>query len=224
MKKYVSYLRVSTQKQGQSGLGLEAQRVAVKRYIKEGSLILSEFVEIETGKKDDRPQLLKAMEYTRQQEATLLIAKLDRLSRDAAFIFTLRKAGVDFVCADMPQANTLTIGIFAVLAQHERELISTRTKAALAAKKDRGEKIGKPDNFSSVGRSKGADTMRRLAQEAKENKQALELISLYRKQCNEKGRPMAFEAIANKLNGAGFLTRRGKPYTKGWVKQLFDRM
>lgn len=223
MKKYVSYLRVSTVKQGQSGLGLEAQRRSVAEYAKDASAILVEYVEVESGKNNERPQLYKAIEQARGQRACLLIAKLDRLSRDAAFIFTLRNTGVDFVCADMPEANTLTIGIFAVLAQHERELISSRTKAALAAKKERGEKIGKPDNFHNEGRRKGTATMKKLSGEAKENRQAIELISLFRLQKNEKGRPMTFEAIARKLNSAGFLTRRGKSFTKGWVKQLYDR-
>jgi DNA invertase Pin-like site-specific DNA recombinase len=224
VKKYVSYLRVSTQKQGQSGLGLEAQRRAVSQFVKDPSLILSEFVEVESGKNNERPQLYKAIEAAKQKGACLLIAKLDRLSRDAAFIFTLRNTGIDFVCADMPEANTLTIGIFAVLAQHERELISSRTKAALSAKKERGEKIGKPDNFHHEGRRKGAATMKKLSGEAKENRQAIELIGLYRQQKNEKGKPMTFEAIAQKLNASGFITRRGKSFTKGWVKQLFDRL
>ncbi|MDO1451840.1 recombinase family protein [Rhodocytophaga aerolata] len=224
MKKYVSYFRVSTFKQGQSGLGMAAQRRAVAGYVKDPTLILEEFVEVESGKNDDRPELYKAIDVAKLKGACLLIAKLDRLSRDAAFIFTLRKTGVDFVCADMPEANTLTIGIFAVLAQHERELISSRTKAALSAKKERGEKMGKSENFHQQGRCKGATSMKRLSVEAKENRQAIELIRLYRRQKNEKGRPMTFEAIAHKLNAAGFITRRGKVFTKGWVKQLYDRL
>ncbi|MDO1451353.1 recombinase family protein [Rhodocytophaga aerolata] len=224
MKKYVSYLRVSTVKQGQSGLGLQAQRRAVAQFVKDPTLILSEYVEVESGKNNERPELFKAIEGARQKGACLLIAKLDRLSRDAAFIFTLRNTGVDFVCADMPEANTLTIGIFAVLAQHERELISSRTKAALTAKRERGEKTGKAENFHQQGRCRGAATMKKLSVEAKENRQAIELIRLYRGQKNEKGKPMTFEMIAHKLNAAGFLTRRGKAFTKGWVKQLYDRL
>lgn len=224
MKKYISYLRVSTQKQGGSGLGMDAQRRAVAQFVKAPSLILEEYVEVESGKNDERPELYNAIRVANQKGACLLIAKLDRLSRDAAFIFTLRKTGVDFVCADMPEANTLTIGIFAVLAQHERELISSRTKAALAAKKERGEKTGKPENFHNDGRRKGAAAMKKLSLEAKENRQAIELIGLYRGLKNEKGKPMTFQAIAQKLNRAGFLTRSGRVYTKGWVKQLFDRL
>jgi hypothetical protein len=107
-------------------------------------------VEIESGKKNHRPQLLAAIAEARQAGATLLIAKLDRLSRNAGFIFALRDSGVDFVCCDMPDANTLTVGLFAVIAQHERETISKRTKDALAAKKARGTQLGSPQNFTTI--------------------------------------------------------------------------
>jgi DNA invertase Pin-like site-specific DNA recombinase len=141
--KFVSYLRVSTARQGRSGLGLEAQRQAVEDFLNGGSWELArEFVEIESGKNADRPQLAKAFQLCRLIGAKLVIAKLDRLSRDAHFLLGLEKAGVDFVAADMPQANRLTIGIMAVMAQHEREMISERTKAALAAAKRRGVKLG----------------------------------------------------------------------------------
>ncbi|GAB3244119.1 hypothetical protein GCM10027346_41510 [Hymenobacter seoulensis] len=137
-KPFVSYYRVSTLKQGQSGLGLEAQQAAVKAFVLDPSRIVGEFVEVESGKRNQRPQLQAAIEAARQQGATLLIAKLDRLSRNAGFIFALRDSGVDFVCCDMPDANTLTVGLFAVIAQHERETISKRTRDALTAKKARG--------------------------------------------------------------------------------------
>ena len=150
MKSYVAYLRVSTQKQGQSGLGLAAQRAAVQAFPPVARLV-AEFVEVESGKKNERPQLAAALALAKATGATLLIAKLDRLSRNAGFIFQLRDAGVDFVCCDMPDANTLTVGIFAVLAQHERELISQRTKAALAAKKAQGAQLGTPANLTPRG-------------------------------------------------------------------------
>jgi len=130
--KYVAYYRVSTKKQGESGLGLEAQRTAVQRFTNNcTNCIVAEFTDIESGKNDDRTQLKQAIEAAKKHEAQLLIAKLDRLSRNAAFIFTLRDSQVDFICADMPNANRVTIGIMAVLAQDERERISQRTKAAL---------------------------------------------------------------------------------------------
>jgi DNA invertase Pin-like site-specific DNA recombinase len=141
--KFVSYLRVSTARQGRSGLGLEAQRQAVTDFLNGGNwTLVKEFRETESGKKADRPELEKAFQLCRLTGAKLVIAKLDRLSRDAHFLLGLEKAGVDFVAADMPHANKLTIGIMAVMAQHEREMISARTKAALAAAKRRGVKLG----------------------------------------------------------------------------------
>jgi DNA invertase Pin-like site-specific DNA recombinase len=142
MANYVAYYRVSTDKQGQSGLGLEAQQAAVANY---RDSIIAEFTEIESGKVDQRPQLALALEQCRKHNAAILIAKIDRLSRDAAFLLALRKAGVDIVAADMPHAGTLEFGIRAVVAQHEREEIARRTKAALAAAKARGVRLGSPN-------------------------------------------------------------------------------
>src|SRR5271166_4541115 len=130
---FVSYLRVSTAKQGQSGLGLEAQRKAVADYLNGGSwALLAEYVEVESGANDERPKLAEALARCRLHDATLVIAKLDRLSRDAHFLLGLQKAGVRFVAADMPEANEKVVAIMAVVAQAERKMISTRTKAALA--------------------------------------------------------------------------------------------
>jgi DNA invertase Pin-like site-specific DNA recombinase len=141
--KFVSYLRVSTARQGRSGLGLEAQRKAVDDFLNGGDWrVIKEFVEVESGKKADRPELMKAFQACRLFGAKLVIAKLDRLSRDAHFLLGLEKAGVDFVAADMPQANRLTVGIMAMVADEERRLISARTKAALAQAKKRGTKLG----------------------------------------------------------------------------------
>ncbi|GAB3638867.1 hypothetical protein GCM10027422_44580 [Hymenobacter arcticus] len=145
---YTPYYRVSTQKQGISGLGLEAQQAAVRAFVVDPTQLLTEYVEIESVKKNQRPQLLAAMAEARRVGSTLLIAKLDRLSRNASFILALRDSGVDFVCCDMPDANTLTVGLFAVLAQHERETISKRTKDALSTKKARGAKLGNPQNMT----------------------------------------------------------------------------
>ena len=151
MPTYFAYYRVSTKQQGASGLGLEAQQAAVVSFLK-GGQSQGEYVEVESGKKNQRPQLLAAMAAARAAGGVLLIAKLDRLSRTARFIFTLRDSGVDFVCCDMPDANTLTVGLFAVLAQHERETISKRTKDALAAKKARGAQLGTPANLTAGAR------------------------------------------------------------------------
>jgi len=139
--KYVAYYRVSTAKQGHSGLGLESQRQLVSQYQAD---IIGEFTEIESGKIDNRPQLELALDLCRRKGAAILIAKIDRLSRDAAFLSTLRKAGVDIIAADMPNAGTLEFGVRAVVAQHEREEISKRTKQALQAAKARGVVLGCP--------------------------------------------------------------------------------
>ncbi|QOF94228.1 recombinase family protein [Novacetimonas hansenii] len=141
--KFVAYYRVSTEKQGKSGLGIEAQQHSVRQFLNGGDWeLLAEFTEIETGKNDDRPQLERAMNECRLTGATLVIAKIDRLSRNAAFLIGLKDAGISFVAADMPGANQMTIGIMALVAQQEREAISQRTKEALAAAKARGVKLG----------------------------------------------------------------------------------
>jgi DNA invertase Pin-like site-specific DNA recombinase len=145
MCQIVAYFRVSTVKQSQSGLGLEAQREAVMRYARsEGKEIISEFLETESGQNDDRPQLSQALDQCELTGARLVIAKLDRLSRNVAFLANLMDSGVKFIAADNPQANELTIHILAAVAQEERRAISMRTKAALAAAKARGVKLGNP--------------------------------------------------------------------------------
>jgi DNA invertase Pin-like site-specific DNA recombinase len=142
---YVAYFRVSTQRQGQSGLGLEAQQQAVREYVERcGGHLAAEYVEVESGAKCDRPELAAALEQTKDLDGTLLIAKLDRLSRNLAFIANLMESGAKLVCCDMPEANELTLHIMAVMAQHERKMISERTKLALAAAKRRGVKLGNP--------------------------------------------------------------------------------
>ena len=142
MADFVAYYRVSTDRQGASGLGLDAQRQAVACQVNGGQLV-AEFTEIESGRRHtNRPQLLAALEECRKRRATLLIARLDRLARNVAFIANLMESGADFIACDMPQANRLTIHILAAVAEHEREMISQRTKAALAAAKARGTKLG----------------------------------------------------------------------------------
>src|SRR5215203_7291414 len=146
--RFVSYLRVSTDRQGRSGLGLEGQRKAVEDYLNGGKwTLVAEFVEVESGKNDARPKLAEALALCRLHGATLVIAKLDRLSRDAHFLLGLQKAGVRFVAADMPEANETLVGIMAMIAQAERKMISDRTKAALAAAKARGKRLGTPANL-----------------------------------------------------------------------------
>ena len=144
-KKFVAYYRVSTAQQGASGLGLEAQREAVSRHVAgAGGVIVAEFQEVESGKRNDRPQIAAALAACRLRHATLIIAKLDRLARNVHFISSLMESGVDFVACDNPHATRLTIHILAAVAEHEREMISARTIAALAAAKARGVKLGNP--------------------------------------------------------------------------------
>lgn len=141
--RFVAYYRVSTDAQGRSGLGVEAQKQAVLSYLNGGSWeLVGEFTEVESGKRSDRPKLTEALALCRVYGAKLVIAKLDRLSRDAHFLLGLQKAGVPFVAADMPYADSLTVGVLALVAQKEREMISQRTKAALAAAKARGKMLG----------------------------------------------------------------------------------
>jgi DNA invertase Pin-like site-specific DNA recombinase len=143
--KFVCYYRVSTSKQGRSGLGLEAQIATVETYVERNSgKIIGCFQEIESGKRNDRPELLKALALCRQKKAILIIAKLDRLSRNVAFIANLMESRVEFIACDTPEANKLTLHIMAAMAQHEREATSKRTKEALAAAKARGQKLGNP--------------------------------------------------------------------------------
>lgn len=145
--KFVSYLRVSTDKQGRSGLGLEAQREAVSRYLSGGQwTLMAEYVEVESGKRDSRPQLQAAISHAKATGAKLVIARLDRLARNLHFVSSLQERGVDFVAADMPDANRLTIHIIAAVAESVGRTISENTRTALAAAKARGVKLGKPSD------------------------------------------------------------------------------
>lgn len=143
--RYIAYYRVSTDRQGRSGLGLEAQRAAVAAHLNGGAWeLVAEYTEVESGKRDDRPELAEALRHCRRAKATLIIAKLDRLGRNVAFIASLMESKVDFVCCDNPHANRLMLHMLAAFAEHEREQISQRTKAALAAAKARGVQLGNP--------------------------------------------------------------------------------
>jgi DNA invertase Pin-like site-specific DNA recombinase len=209
MPRYVAYYRVSTKAQGQSGLGLDAQKNLVAPYVDE---ILHSFTEVESGKNDDRPQLAAALEMCRELNASILIAKIDRLSRDAAFLLALRKAGVDIVAADMPNAGTLEFGVRAVVAQHEREQISQRTKAALAAAKERGVKLGSP-NPRAGGLAAGA--IKRAKTQSVATK-ALPVITALR----DAG--ASLRAIACRLNEAGIPTATGKSWYATTVKNIME--
>lgn len=216
MQKFIAYYRVSTDKQGASGLGLEAQQKSVRKYATDRAL-LAEYSEVESGKKNARPMLAQALAHAAATGATLLIAKLDRLSRNAAFVLELQNSGVDFICCDMPAANKLTIGIMALLAQHEREQISTRTKAALSALKQRGVKLGMPNNLTDDARAISAEQRSAKAREDVNWRKAGALAISMRKQ------QATYREIADALNTSGYITRTGKRFEAITVKRLVDR-
>ncbi|MCK1328633.1 recombinase family protein [Bradyrhizobium sp. CW9] len=203
--KWISYLRVSTGRQGASGLGIEAQRSAVSVFLNGGQwTLLKEFVEVESGGKPDRPQLNEALRMCRLYGAKLVIAKLDRLSRDAHFLLGLEKAGVDFVAADMPNANRLTVGIMALVAEQERCMISERVKAALAAAKVRGVQLGgkRTGALSTSCRDAATGALRQRADE-----RAAEIIPAIR--TLQQNGATSLWAIAAGLNAQGIPTSRG---------------
>jgi DNA invertase Pin-like site-specific DNA recombinase len=199
--KAVAYYRVSTDKQGRSGLGLEAQQATVRQFLEgRGWPPLAEFTEVESGRKSDRPELAKAMAACRLYGATLVIAKLDRLSRNAAFLLTLRDAGIEFVACDMPDANRLTVGIMAMVAEDEAERISARTKAALQAAKARGTRLGGFRGYvpSAADRATAAAT-----QTAKAKRTAAAMLPVVRE--------LQAAGITSLRGIARELTRRGIP-------------
>lgn len=207
---YVAYYRVSTEKQGRSGLGLEAQAKLVGPY---AASIIHSFTEVESGKHDDRPQLAAALALCEQTGAALLIAKIDRLSRDAAFLFTLRKSGVEIVAADMPHAGTLEFGIRAVFAQHEREEISRRTKAALAAAKARGVKLGSGDPRAG---GLAASRKRRENMDATCQRARSTIIAL-------RDGGASLRQIAANLNDMGLPTAQGGLWHASTVRAVINR-
>ena len=216
--KFVAYLRVSTARQGRSGLGLEAQRKAVEDFLNGGNWkLVTEFVEVESGKKADRPQLEKAIQLCRLTGAKLVIAKLDRLSRDAHFLLGLEKAGIDFVAADMPQANKLTIGIMAVMAQHEREMISERTKAALAAAKRRGVALGGFRGRKFTAKDYKASAAVRQAKAAQRAADVMPIVKDL-----QAGGAESLRAIAAGLDERGIPTARGGKWSATQVSRLLE--
>jgi DNA invertase Pin-like site-specific DNA recombinase len=213
--RFVAYYRVSTDKQGQSGLGLDAQRKAVADYLNGGAWqLLAEFTEVESGKSADRPELLKALEACRRQKARLVIAKLDRLSRNVAFIAAVMESGVEFVAVDNPHANKLTVHILAAVAQHEREMISERTKAALQAAKARGKRLGSPKIATAA-------VLGRLALKQAGACFAANVLPIIAEIQN--GGLVSANAIAGKLNERKIPTRRGGRWTHVQVSALLAR-
>lgn len=203
--KFISYLRVSTERQGASGLGLEAQREAVAGYLNGGSAtLIAEVVEVESGKRSDRPKLAEAIRLCRLHGATLVVAKLDRLARNVAFVSALMEAGIDFVAVDFPQANRLTIHIIAAVAEHEAAMISQRTKAALAAAKARGTKLGGSRGAVITDDARQAS---QAARKAKAKARAIDLMPVI-EEIRACGVTSAY-GIAQALTSKGIPTARG---------------
>jgi DNA invertase Pin-like site-specific DNA recombinase len=218
---FVAYYRVSTARQGRSGLGLEAQRRAVTDFLNGGSWeLLAEFVEVESGKADDRPQLEQALATCELSGATLVVAKLDRLSRNLAFLAKLQESGARFVAADMPEANELTIHIMAAVAQAERKAISTRTKEALAAAKARGVRLGgNRGNLDDLrkGPTRSAEVRsRQAAERALKVRRQIEVITLG-------GNAPSLRQIAAALNERGITAPRGGKWHAAQVKAVLQR-
>jgi DNA invertase Pin-like site-specific DNA recombinase len=214
-RRFVAYYRVSTDRQGRSGLGLEAQQKAVGDYLNGGAWeLIGEFVEVESGKHAERPELTRALDACRKYRARLVIAKLDRLSRNLAFIATMMESGVEFVAVDNPHASKLTLHILAAVAEHEREVISERTKAALAAAKARGTRLGTPDTTGAVKRMQ-------VALKAKTAQFAANVLPIIR-EVQATGRE-SHNAIAEQLNARKVATARGGRWTHVQVRQILER-
>lgn len=216
--KFVGYFRVSTRKQGDSGLGLEAQRSSVNNFVLGKGILIHDFVEIESGRKSERPELLKALDWCKRNNYTLIISKLDRLSRSLTFISSLMDSGVKFVACDFPEANHLTLSILASLAQYEAIAISTRTKESLKVLKDKGVRLGTPSNLTPEARIKGLKKRVTNAVNHPANKQAKELIYLYRQ------KEWSYHKIAMKLNDSGYRTRRGCLFFPETVRLLLKKI
>ncbi len=216
---YVSYLRQSTKKQEISGLGIEAQREIIQNFLRD-KIPSAEYVETESGKKTDRPVLQEALKHCRKIGATLIVAKLDRLSRNVAFTSKLLESDVEIVFCDFPQANKLVLHIIASIAEYEAGLISTRTKQSLKAKKARGVKLGKPENLTNnldTAIQKSNETNRQKALENPNNRRA---IALLRTLVN---RRLTLTQMADTLNEEGFVAPKGGKFKASQVAVLLKR-
>lgn len=214
--KFIAYYRVSTDRQGQSGLGLEAQRVAVMNHLNGGDWqLLEEFTEIESGKRNDRPQIAAALAACKKHKATLIISKLDRLARSVSFIAGIMESGVEFVAVDNPYANKLMLHIMSAVAEHERELISSRTKSALAIAKASGKVLGNRTNLDAA-RAKSTEVRRAKAAQTASN--VVPIINQI-----EAAGITTLRGIAAALNARGVRTRRGGEWEAKGVLRVLKR-
>lgn len=224
----IGYLRVSTKKQGDSGLGLEGQRSAVEGYARQiGARVGAWYTEVESGKLADRPQLARALSHAKRTKAPLVVAKLDRLARNVEFLAKVMNSGVDFTACDNPAANRLTLHILAAVAEAEAKAISDRTKAALQAAKARGTLLGsaRPDHWKGKEDARLAGAKLGTIAAAKARKRAAEeaYADLLPAMEASKAEGLSLQAIAAKLNAEGHTTRRGKPWNPVQVSRVLER-
>lgn len=213
MKPFVAYYRVSTDRQGRSGLGLDAQRAAVAAWLAGKGQVTAEFTEIESGRKNNRPRLAEALAICRQRRATLVIARLDRLARNVHFISGLMESKINFVAVDMPEASRLTLHVLAAFAEHERDLISGRTRAALQAAKARGTRLGNPRAAETIG-------LAHRANRAQADAFAAPLRAMLEAMRAE---GQSYRAIADELNRRGISAARGGLWHAQSVLNLLAR-
>lgn len=218
---YVAYLRVSTQKQGFSGLGVEAQKEIIQNYLSD-KIPIAEYIEVESGRKTDkgRPKLKEALEVCRKTGGKLIVAKLDRLARNVAFLSKLLESDVDIVFCDFPQANKMVLHILAAISQYEAELVATRTKQALAAKKAQGYTLGNPEHLMDKldeAVAKSVETNKRKAEENPNNKRAAAMLKVLAKE----GKTL--QEMADYLNEQGFTTSKGYRFSRSSVHVLLKR-
>jgi DNA invertase Pin-like site-specific DNA recombinase len=218
--RYVAYYRVSTDRQGRSGLGLDAQRTAVDAFRnRSGGVLGAEFTEVQSGKDDDRPQLSEALKLCRLTNSTLLIAKLDRLSRNVAFLATLQQAGTKFVACDLPEANELVVHILAAVAQAERKAISERTKAALAAARQRGIRLGNPRLKAGSRESARVAARTRVLQARERASELREIIEHTKREGLT-----TLRQIAERLNELGIATPQGARWHANSIRRIYHRI
>ena len=224
MARIIGYERVSTARQGASGLGLEAQRQAIAAYAEQrDAVLIARFTEVESGRNADRPELAKALHLAKVTGATLVIAKLDRLSRNAAFLLALRDSGVRFSAVDLPEANDLTVGIMALVAQQEREAISRRTREALAVARERGVRLGNPEWHRGAPCGL-ARAQRRSGRPSRATPSGMRGTWHRWSRISGPAAQPASRAIADELNARGMLTRRGGRWHVSTVMNLLDRL
>lgn len=216
---YVAYLRVSTQKQGYSGLGLEAQKEIIHKHLQD-KVPVAEYIEIESGRKKERPKLKEALSLCRKEGATLIVAKLDRLARNVSFLSNLLESDVEIVFCDFPQANKMVLHIISAISQYEAELIAARTKASLQAKKSRGFKLGNPEHLMDKHKQAIRNSIRSCKEKADNNPNNKRAVAMLRTLIKE---AYTLKSMADTLNKEGFVTSQGCSFSKSTVYKLIKR-